>query len=227
MPSYQDVIVAIQLLNEPLLSNLPGGRPSTETYYRDGFHTVRQTSNTPIVFHDGFTAPQSWNGFLSPSDNNAQNVIVDHHEYQIFSNDFAAMPPWQHHQFVCNNAAAYTAGRDKWLVIGEWTAAMTDCAAALNGYGVGARYDGTFPGSTYRGSCQSVNFIETWSQAFKDDMRQYVEAQLDVYERYSQGWIFWNFKTEASPEWDLFRLLDIGVFPQPLGERRFGSACAF
>lgn len=104
---------------------------------------------------------------------------------------------------------------------------MTDCAAALNGYGIGARYDGTYPGSTYRGSCSEINFIETWSQGFKDEMRSYVEAQLDVFELYSQGWIFWNFKTEASPEWDLFRLLDVGVFPQPLNDRRFGKACNF
>jgi glucan 1,3-beta-glucosidase len=225
--SYQDVVVAIQLLNEPLLSNIPNGRPAAQQYYRDGFYNVRQTSNTPVVFSDGFAPVQSWNGFLTPSDNNAQNVIVDHHEYQIFNNDFAAMSPAQHRQFVCDNVASYTENRDKWLVIGEWTAAMTDCAAALNGYGIGARYDGTFAGSTSRGSCANVNFIETWSQSFKDDMRRYVEAQLDVYELYSQGWIFWNFKTEASPEWDLFRLLDVGVFPQPLAERRFGKACSF
>jgi glucan 1,3-beta-glucosidase len=227
VPAYQDVVVAIQLLNEPLLSNIPGGRPAAEQYYRAGFANVRKISNTPVVFHDGFAAPQSWNGFLSPSDNNAQNVVVDHHEYQIFNNDFAAMTPAQHRATVCSNVASYTAGRDKWLVIGEWTAAMTDCAAALNGYGIGARYDGTYPGSSFHGSCANVNFIETWSQAFKDDMRGYVEAQLDVFELYRQGWIFWNFKTEASPEWDLFRLLDVGVFPQPLEQRRFGRACSF
>jgi glucan 1,3-beta-glucosidase len=227
VPAYQDVVVAIQLLNEPLLSNLPSDRSATEQYYRDGFNNVRKISNTPVVFSDGFAPVQSWNGFLTPSDNNAQNVVVDHHEYQIFNNDFAAMSPAQHRQFVCDNVTSYTQNRDKWLVVGEWTAAMTDCAAALNGYGIGARYDGTFAGSTFRGSCENVNFIETWSQQFKDDMRQYVEAQLDVFELYSQGWIFWNFKTEASPEWDMFRLLDLGVFPQPLSDRRFGKACAF
>jgi glucan 1,3-beta-glucosidase len=227
VPSYQDVVVAIQLLNEPLLSNIPGGRPGTERYYRDGFNNVRKVSNTPVVFHDGFDSPPSWNGFLSPSDNNAQNVVVDHHEYQIFNNDFAAMQPSQHREFICKNVGSYSSNRDKWLVIGEWTAAMTDCAAALNGYGIGARYDGTYPGSSFHGSCANINFIETWSQQFKDDMRQYVEGQLDVFELYSQGWIFWNFKTEGSPEWDLFRLLDVGVFPQPLSDRRFGKACPF
>lgn len=137
------------------------------------------------------------------------------------------MQPYQHRQFVCNNVASYSQHRDKWLVVGEWSAAMTDCAVSLNGYGIGARYDGTYPGSTFRGSCADVNSIDRWTQTFRDDTRMYVEAQLDVYELYSQGWIFWNFKTEGSPEWDLFRLLDAGLFPQPLSDRRFGRACAY
>src|SRR2546430_1407316 len=65
--------------------------------------------------------------------NIATPVIVDHHEYQVFTNDMVAMPPWQHRQRVCNNVASYASGADKWVVVGEWTAAMTDCARALNG----------------------------------------------------------------------------------------------
>lgn len=42
----------------------------------------------------------------------------------------------------------------------------------------------------------------------------YIKAQIDVAESMIQGWIFWNFKTEASAEWDLFRLLDNGIWPQ-------------
>ena len=40
----------------------------------------------------------------------------------------------------------------------------------------------------------------------------YIQAQLNVYNQLG-GWIFWNFKTEASAEWDLFRLLDNGIWP--------------
>ena len=75
------------------------------------------------------------------------------------------------------------------------------------------------------GSCDSINFIDTWSDQLKDDTRRYIETQLDVYEKSARGWIFWNFKTEASAEWDLFRLLDAKVFPQPLSSRKFGSSC--
>lgn len=38
-----------------------------------------------------------------------------------------------------------------------------------------------------------------------------------------------QFKTEGhvAPEWDAFALLDAGVFPQPLTDRKFGPVCDF
>ena len=159
------------------------------------------------------------------STNYSQKVLVDHHEYQVFDNSMIQWPPWKHRQQVCNMASPYQ-GSDKWVVVGEWTAAMTDCAAALNGYGIGARYDGTYPGSTRVGSCGRFNFIDQWDDALRADTRQYLEAQLQTFERYTQGWIFWNFKTEASAEWDAFRLLDAGIFPQPLTDRKYGMICS-
>lgn len=94
------------------------------------------------------------------------------------------------------------------------------------GYGVGSRYDGTFPGSTKTDDCSFRNTIEQWPQWFKDDTRGYIEAQMEVFDAVTQGWIFWNFKTEGAAEWDLFRLLDAGVFPQPLNSRKFDQICS-
>lgn len=102
---------------------------------------------------------------------------------------------------------------------------MTDCAPALNGYGIGARYDGSYPGSSRIGSCDQINWIDSWDQTLKDNTRAYIEAQLDAYEKTTAGWIFWNFKTEAAAEWDFFRLIDYQIFPQPLTSRKFPSAC--
>ena len=221
---YQDVIVAIELLNEPLSSELNLGE--IQQFYRDGYGQVRDVSNTPVIIHDAFLPPSSWDGFLSVSDNNAYNVAVDHHEYQVFTNGLVALQPEQHRQLVCSNVDSYTAGNDKWTIVGEWTAAMTDCAPALNGYLIGARYDGTYPGSSYVGSCDGKSNIASWDQTFKDDMRGYIEAQLETFEAHTNGWIFWNFKTEAAHEWDAFALLDGGVFPQPLTAREFGPVCS-
>ncbi len=70
-PEYQDVVVAIEILNEPLgprldLNNL-------RQFYRDGYGAVRAISDTPVALHDAFSPASSWNGFLTPSDANAQN----------------------------------------------------------------------------------------------------------------------------------------------------------
>ncbi|KAK5170917.1 glucan exo-1,3-beta-glucosidase [Saxophila tyrrhenica] len=222
-PSYNDVIAGIELLNEPMATSLDFN--TVKQFTRDGYGQQRAASQSRVVvFQDGFKHPSDYNGFLTPSDHDSQWVAIDHHEYQVFTDDFVAMQPWQHRQAVCNNAWAYS-GADKWTFVGEWSAAMTDCAAALNGYGVGARYDGTYPGSKHVGSCENINFIETWSQQFKDDTRGYIEAQMETFEARTQGWVFWNFKTEGSPEWDAFRLIDAGVFPQPLTSRKFGAIC--
>ncbi|KAK6007158.1 hypothetical protein QM012_006166 [Aureobasidium pullulans] len=222
--SYDDVVAGIELLNEPLSSSL--NLDDLKQFERNGFGQQRTVSQSRVVvIQDGFQPPSSYNGWLTPSDNNAQNVALDHHEYQVFTDELVAMQPWQHRQYVCNNVKSYS-GADKWTFIGEWSAAMTDCAAALNGYGIGARYDGTYPGSSYVGSCASINFIDQWSQTLKDDTRGYIEAQMEAFEANTIGWIFWNFKTEASPEWDAFRLIDAGVFPQPLTNRKFSQICS-
>ncbi|ETI20048.1 hypothetical protein G647_09063 [Cladophialophora carrionii CBS 160.54] len=217
---YADVISGIELLNEPRMGALPGGRGATEGYYQAGFETVRSKSQAPVIFQDGFTDPSSWNGFLTGQ--GTSGAIVDHHEYQMFTNELVALTPEEHVNYVYSSADSWAQGQDKFVIAGEWTAAMTDCAPAINGYGVGARYDGTYSTpnadgsyttSPYVGSCDTINYIDQWSDYNKTTTRAYIRAQLDVFENQIQGWFFWNFKTEATAEWDLFRLIDAGVWP--------------
>jgi len=105
---------------------------------------------------------------------------------------------------------------------------MTDCARYLNGYGRGARYDGTLPGSSYIGACSTQSDISKWDQNFKDNTARYIEAQMQAYESKTQGWFWWNFKTEGAAEWDAFRLIDAGVFPKIQNgqvQYKFGKLC--
>jgi len=106
---------------------------------------------------------------------------------------------------------------------------MTDCASALNGYGVGSRYEGNYyldTQSTGR-SCGNINFINEWDSTMKRKMGQYINVQLDTYSQRTRGSIFWNFKTEnsLSPEWDAFALYDHGIFPS-LKNRQSTSLCS-
>lgn len=127
--SYQDVVIAIELLNEPLMGELAGGRGATQGYYQGAFNTVRGVSDTSVVIQDGFDNPSSWNGFLTGS--GSAGAIVDHHEYQAFSDDLVALSAQDHVSYVCSNSKSWGEGQDKFLIVGEWSAAMTDCAPFL------------------------------------------------------------------------------------------------
>ncbi|KAF1831973.1 glycoside hydrolase [Decorospora gaudefroyi] len=224
-PDMQDVVVAISILNEPLMAKLD--RNMVRKFYEDAYYNLRVISDTPAILHDGFEDPSRLNGFLTVQDYNAHGVIVDHHEYQIFDPAINALSIEEHVSLVCNNAVNYYSTSDKWTIIGEWSGAFTDCAPHLNGFNSGSRMEGTFPGSWYIDSCAGKSGpVASWSQDWKDQVRRYIEAQIDSYEAKTRGWIFWNFKTEGSAgEWDVFQLLDNDVFPQPLTDRRFPKAC--
>jgi glucan 1,3-beta-glucosidase len=103
IPSMQDVVVSIQPLNEPFLLKLD--KEMVKNFYRDTYYNLREISDTPIMFHDGFELPSWMNGFLTPQDNNAQNVVVDHHEYQIFDKGLLAMSVGQHVNLMCNSVS--------------------------------------------------------------------------------------------------------------------------
>ena len=225
-PEYQDTVAAIEVLNEPQSTKISGGPDTVVQYYKDAYGDVSVISDTPVMLHDGFQNGTFWDGILTAP--GAKNVIIDHHEYQVFTPELINLSADEHVQYVCSHAGTFSANVDHWVVVGEWSAAMTDCAAALNGYGLGSRWEGSYPltgAVPSTRSCGTINYIDTWNQTLKDNTRRYIEAQLDVYEQQTQGWVFWNFKTEASAEWDLERLLAAGIFPS-LKNRQASSLCS-
>lgn len=52
------------------------------------------------------------------------------------------------------------------------------------------------------------------SDADRGNIKRYIEAQFVAFEK-ADGWIFWTWKTESSPEWDFQDLVRNGMIPQP------------
>jgi glucan 1,3-beta-glucosidase len=105
---------------------------------------------------------------------------------------------------------------------------MTDCAKYLNGYNRGARYDATYLNTDKVGNCGWQSDLSQWPQSYKDDTRKYIEAQIAAFETKTQGWFWWNFKTESAAEWDAFKLIDAGIFPAINNGRvdyKYGTIC--
>ncbi|KAF2852547.1 glycoside hydrolase family 5 protein [Plenodomus tracheiphilus IPT5] len=211
-------VASIQLLNEPLGPNLDMN--TVRQFYMDGWGNLRD-SNVAVAFHDAFQGVTNWGNWGA----GMWNLLLDTHHYEIFDNNAVAMSIDDHVKTACDfgNQMASTG---KWTIAGEWTGGITDCAKWLNGKNKGARYDGTLNGASKTGDCtgKSTGTVAGLSEADKTNVGRFIEAQLDAYEK-ATGWIFWTWKTEGAPEWDMQALLAEGIFPQPLTARKYPGQC--
>ncbi|KAI4212880.1 MAG: hypothetical protein LQ351_004405 [Letrouitia transgressa] len=219
-----DVVTSVELLNEPLGSSLDLN--GLQSFYDKGYNAVKAASNNfAVVIEDAFQDFSTyWNGYGSGK----TDLILDTHQYQIFTPELVGKSPSDHVSAACA-LGPKLASTNKWTIVGEWTGAQTDCAKWLNGLGTGARYDGTFTGkggSSYTGKCdgKSVGTVTKLSSDDKNNIRSYIEAQLDAYEQHT-GWFFWTWKTESAPEWNMKDLIAGGLFPQPLNSRQHPNQC--
>lgn len=226
--NYTDTVIGIEVLNEPLGPSIDMNKLKDLNNWAYDYLRNQVKGDQVLVIHDAFQAPQYWNDQLTLSDGN-YGVLVDHHHYQVFSPGELSRSMDDHISVACQQGWD-SVFEGHWNLVGEWSAALTDCAKWLNGVGVGYRYDGSFnkngDTSYYIGSCEGSQDITTWSEDKKNNYRKYIEAQLDAYEM-RNGWIYWCWKTESTLEWDYKNLVQNGLFPQPLDDRQFPNQCHY
>jgi len=225
-----NVVPIIAPLNEPAGFDGSDVLSVVKQYWLDSYGNIRfpfgssQESNTVVLIHDAFQPLSFWQGFMTAPD--FQGVAMDTHIYQVFSQQLVEMSQQQHIQTACATRSSLS-GFDLWLIVGEWSPAITDCAKNLNGRGVGARYDGSFPGSTRVGSCTGLTGpASSFSASYKAFLRQFWEAQTSSYET-GQGWIQWLWKAEAgtADEWSYQAGLQNGWIPPNPTTRQFPNVC--
>ncbi|KAL5494766.1 hypothetical protein ACEPAI_228 [Sanghuangporus weigelae] len=226
---YPSVVPIIGALNEPA-GFIPGVLDIARQYYRDAYTAIRfpfgsdKQSNTVMMIHDAFQPLSNWTDFMPPPD--YQGVVMDTHIYQGFTQAELEQTEDEEIQEACAHAANITS-LNLWTIVGEWCTAFTDCAPGLNGRGMGARYDGTYPNSTFVGSCDGLTgSAETFSDEYKAFMRRFWEAQTTSYET-GIGWVQWLWKTEegAGEEWSYSKGLQYGWIPWDQTDRLYPNIC--
>lgn len=222
--SYKDTVIGIEVVNEPLgpLLNMTMVEEFYALTYKDARNT--QSLNNTIVFHDAFQSLGFWDDVLvndytantTTKRSQYYNILVDHHHYEVFTVGGLNLTIAEH----INNIKSYSSGiaeENIPAVVGEWSAALTDCTPWLNGVGIGTRWEGTSPyDNAPLGKCANVNNWDKWLKKEKKDHCKWIEIQLDQYSSKTKGWIFWCWKTESTIEWDFQRLVNLGLMPQPL-----------
>ncbi|KAF5323382.1 hypothetical protein D9611_005595 [Ephemerocybe angulata] len=223
-----DVVPVIAPLNEPAGYRGSDVLQVTRQYWYDSYGNIRypygsdRQSNTIVMIHDAFQGLPYWNGFMQKPD--FHGVFIDTHRYQIFSTSEVQLSNSQHIQRACGTRDEM-ANAPLWVVTGEFTPAATDCAKYLNGRGVGARYDGTYPGAPRVGSCSGLTGrASSFSSSYKTFLRQFWEAQITSYEK-GQGWIQWTWKAEIADEWSYQAGLANGWIPRDPTNLAYPNIC--
>ena len=225
-PRFHDVVVGIELVNEAFVT-IP--IEVVKDFYMRGYLRVRANSHSAdvgVLIGDSFRFA-AWRYFMAPP--HYRHVWIDTHIYQVFDL-YRLSYSWDEHiQQTCRQNRPEVAVSPLPTVVGEWSLATTDCARWLNGFGAGARFDGTFSTTGHLqpplGSCRGQHDLsntEIWTAEYRRFLRQFAEAQMDAYESGSSaGWFFWNFKTEEAPQWDYLRGLREGWIPSSHHGRTF------
>ena len=132
----------------------------------------------------------------------------------------------EHIQRACQNATIMAQSPFPLTIIGEWTATNNDCGPHLLGRFQGSRYDGTLNGTTAVGTCVGLTGkASTFSEEYKEFMRQYWEAQTQSYERGGAGWVMWTWKMENADEWSYKAGLENGWIPQEPTDYKYPNIC--
>jgi len=222
--NVSDQVDIIELLNEPAASLSPQWAQVIAQYWQEGYNVVRNVvgSDIKVMIGDGFLGVQNWTNFLTPPA--AQGVMMDYHQYQVFT-DAVLNLTWDGHiQFTCQMIPSFTSYEQSnlWTITGEWSTAITDCASTT-----GIRWDGSiYPGAEYHGSCTNLTgSYQTFSPAYMTFLRQYWEAQADLGESI-QGWLYWTWKTESADEWSYQKGLEGGWIPQNATQRLYPGICS-
>ena len=174
-----------------------------------------------LLIHDAFKGLDYWNDFMT---NGEAGVAMDIHIYQMFSDAEVARSDDEHISVACSKGSSLSSFH-LWTIVGEWTPAATDCAKYLNARGRGARYDGSYSGTSGFGDCSvKTGDGAKFSQDYKTFLRKYWEAQTITYEK-GAGWIQWTWKAEQADDWSYQAGLEHGWIPKNPTDRQYPGIC--
>ncbi|KXS19693.1 glycoside hydrolase family 5 protein [Gonapodya prolifera JEL478] len=224
-PNYTHVRL-LELVNEPYLVMVSADTVErVRGWYRSVIVALRSLVSDAAQYPSGGPELMISESFLGSNvfygerlaTQGLTSAYLDYHFYSIFVAADIAQSPEGHIQQV---ASVMVPNLLKMSVIaptfvGEFSAAMTDCAPYLNGVGGGSRYDGSFAGfPNVCGGCMCADAIDVtkWTDTQKTNLRAYVDAQIKAARAYGVGFVFWTWKTETRlVEWDWKFLVERGM----------------
>lgn len=216
---YADVVVGLELTNEPI-SWGNNQFSKTQSWAQDAYKAVKAQATNPnlvIVMHDAFQGVTSWTDIGKSLNTEGRTFGVDTHMYQLYSDSDNALTQAQHITKACGwGTELATANAVLPAYAGEWSAATNICVNPDGSTTAGTSC------STAGCQCQSADF-DKWNDQLIQQMRRYVEAQLDTFEQNASGYFMWSAKGPGG--WGFLNGIANGAIPNPVTDRKYPGQC--
>ncbi|OCK80173.1 glycoside hydrolase family 5 protein [Lepidopterella palustris CBS 459.81] len=222
---YADVVVGIELVNEPIswgANNFNTTKEWAEKAYHD-VQAVLENKRIKIVMEDAFMGPTSWLDVNQRINGNrplnAADFAIDAHLYQVFTPDDQPLTQAEHIAKACKWSADLVLAKKANLpvYVGEWSGATNIC---VNSNGI---IRGGTSCSTSGCQCEASLPVDQWNDGLVQQVRRYVEAQLDIWEANSSGYFYWSYKGPSA--WGFDAGIRKGFIPNPVTSRRYRGQC--
>jgi glucan 1,3-beta-glucosidase len=217
---YADVVVGLELTNEPI-SWGANQFSVTQSWAQSAYASVKavvENENLVIVMHDSFEGAQAWTSVAEGLINGGPKTFgIDSHLYQLFSDSDNNLNQAQHITEACGWAANLAAANAIMpTYVGEWSAATNICVNPDGSTAAGTSC------SVAGCQCQSADF-SSWNSGMVEQVRRFVEAQLDVYESSASGYFIWAAKGPGG--WGFLNGIGNGAIPNPVTSRKYPGQC--
>jgi glucan 1,3-beta-glucosidase len=212
---YADVVWGIETVNEPT-ANSPNNFDVSKQWSLDAYNTAQkviENKNLNFFTHDSFRGPKNFIDIGT----GLKTFGVDQHNYQLYTDEDKAMNQQQHIAKACGWASDLAETKASIpVIVGEWSGVTNIC--------VNPDGSTTAGNSCSTEGCQCASDdVKSWNPQLVEQVRRYVEAQLDVYEQNSNGYFVWSYGGPGS--WGPENLIANGAWPQPLTERKYPGQC--
>ncbi|KAJ1930078.1 hypothetical protein IWQ60_000621 [Tieghemiomyces parasiticus] len=208
---HAGTVVAIQPVNEPAHWALDVDR--LINFYNDSYKAVRQDSEeVSVVFSDAFFDMKDWPDRANKS---WRNVAIDSHLYHCFVEaDLVKSPNQVLNKIRDQRRQIAEVSAKVPILVGEWSLETTKCYGNYFRSNFMQESDWDKPNAKrYDSNCGAEGNLNQFTPTYRQFLRDLGYTQVESYEA-GIGWIFWNFKTEASPTWNYMLAVEQGWIPK-------------
>ncbi|GLB43151.1 putative glycosyl hydrolase 5 (cellulase A) family protein [Lyophyllum shimeji] len=189
-------LLGIELLNEPQ----PGTDYDLQTWYTSAIRHLRAIDPSIPLYLSECWRTHEYTSFVEKLSASLKQslIVLDHHLYRCFTPEDIATPAREHARRLADPSS------DTPRTLGQ--------ASERLGSHMGGLIVGEWSGALNPGSLTGA----------PEEQKEYVQAQLQLYERSCAGWFFWTYKKQQAGDtgWSLRDAVGGGVFPEWVGMRR-------